>query len=99
MPHTKGDMLDNYRQYTYTKKDNKVPQPKRGRPPKENKTVTRSLRLAPDVISRVEAHRERMTTQMPGVTFTQGDAMRALLLLGLDIAEKDRRTASRRRGR
>lgn len=70
---------------------------KRGRPRKENPTVTRSLRLPPEVIERVEAHRERMGEQMPGVTFTQGDAMRALLLLGLDIAEKERRTNARRR--
>jgi hypothetical protein len=52
------------------------------------KTRSFLLTLSVELFDRVEAHRARMGATVPGATFSRHDAVRSLLLAGLDNAER-----------
>lgn len=70
----------------------------RGKPAKrwraaEARTVAMiplGIRLAEDIVARVDAHGERLKQSSPGLTVTRTDAIRVLLLAALDEAESRR---------
>jgi hypothetical protein len=43
-----------------------------------------AIRLADDMLARIDRHRDRMADAVPGVKFTRADAVRALLTMALD---------------
>ena len=45
---------------------------------------------------RIKAHLDWMHQQTPGVTFSQSDALRNLLVVGLDASEEDRNAANKK---
>jgi hypothetical protein len=47
--------------------------------------------LSTKIQDRLRAHAERMSKAMPGVTFTVADAIRTILVDGLDKAERGSR--------
>ena len=47
-----------------------------------------AFRMKGELLERLDAHALRMTEASPGMTFTRSDAVRVLLTLGLDQAEK-----------
>lgn len=50
-----------------------------------------AIRLPAELLERVAAHADSMRAEHPGMRVTVADAMRTLLLLGLDQAGKGRR--------
>lgn len=50
-----------------------------------------AIRLAADIKKRLRDHAEWMSEATPGMTFTVTDAIRVLLVEGLDRAESQRR--------
>ncbi len=45
------------------------------------------VKLPPHLLERLDAHVSRMREATPGVDFTRSDAIRTLLLFGLDAVE------------
>jgi hypothetical protein len=60
---------------------------KGGRPRKPEQSVLLAFRLPETLVERLDAHVERLAAERPGSAVTRADALRALLLRGLDEAE------------
>jgi hypothetical protein len=48
------------------------------------------LRLTEEILERVETYAERMRKENPGVNYTRSDALRRLILVGLDVVEAEK---------
>ncbi len=60
-----------------------------GRPKREGGASTQvALRLPPEVMERVRAHAERLRHELPGMTVTVADALRMLVVAGLDATAR-----------
>jgi len=46
------------------------------------------VRCSSEIVSRIEAHTKRLQGEHPAFTISQSDALRDLVRLGLDAAEK-----------
>jgi hypothetical protein len=46
------------------------------------------VRLPDDIVKRLDKHIERMQQAEPGLEFTRADAVRTLVVRGLEIVEK-----------
>jgi hypothetical protein len=57
--------------------------PRRGRPRKAEHSTQTMIRMAPDLLRRIEDYRQRTEATMPGLHLTMADAVRMLLELGL----------------
>ncbi len=47
------------------------------------------VRLPDDILKRLDKHIERMQAAEPGLTFTRADAVRTLVVRGLEVVEKN----------
>lgn len=62
-----------------------------GRPKKPDGAVpTTSLRIPPDLLAEVDAERERIEAERPGMTVTRADAIRVLLVEALTARKAKR---------
>jgi hypothetical protein len=59
-------------------------------------TTQVAFRLEPSLIARLDAHAARMSAATPGLTFSRIDALRALLVPALDVAEAEGKRGGRR---
>ena len=55
-----------------------------GRPPGPEPTETLALRLGESVVEALDRYRDELASKMPGFTVTRNDAMRRLLVTGLE---------------
>lgn len=47
------------------------------------------VRLPDDILKRLDKHVERMQVAEPGLKFTRADAVRTLVVRGLEVVEKN----------
>ena len=65
-----------------------IPKKPRGRPRKSETMDTLAVRLPDDLVERVENYIEALQAQLPGINVTRADAIRQLLIVGLNTEEE-----------
>jgi hypothetical protein len=65
-----------------------MPKKPRGRPRKAETMDTLAVRLPDDLVKRVDSYCERLRTDLPGLNVARADAIRQLLIVGLQTEEK-----------
>ena len=64
-----------------------IPKKPRGRPRKNETMDTLAVRLPDDLVARVEKHIKTLRAQLPGLNVSRADAIRQLLIIGLEAEE------------
>ncbi|MEP1199904.1 hypothetical protein [Tateyamaria sp.] len=62
---------------------------KRGRPRKSDVMDTLAVRLPDELVARIDAYVDKLRSQFPGLTITRADAVRQLLISGLEAFDNN----------
>lgn len=68
---------------------------KRGRPRKDSVMDTLAVRLPDDIVSRIDQYVADLRERFPGLNVSRADAVRQLLLAGLDVEDEKLKAAKK----